>query len=386
MNFIFRIGMLVAVTTLLMACGNLQRQSRTFDTTGTSGITVDASQRAIYSVTKKYSTNKQWQAFCAEPSPDGISALISSFGLDASAAGKSLGLATNNQDSVTSIGLRTQTITMLRDAMYRLCEGYASGALNGNGFMRLQRRYQHTMLALLAIEQLTGPVVAHQAALTGSSSAGLGKSLGDVAKLLSEAAADLATAEQAVSDAKAAEKTLTESLASAKASGSTSTPEQTADIEKKLDVAKKDTKAKSIKATGAQTYYTSMETNLKEAQRLIMQATSSADFRAVAGSQNSLGDSTFAKISANVTDIVKTTIKHDYTKDVCVDVLLSEDANDLDDDTFAVVVPLCAVAHKMTDDVQKKFFDAVDQRAEARKAKKKEKANTSKTNTAPVTQ
>jgi len=195
MNRHVSLAFCLVIFVLLAGCGNLQRQSRSFDTTGTNGITIDASQRAVYSVTKRYRGGTEWQAFCAEPSPDALSALASNLGLDASVAGKALGLAISSQDSTASIGLRTQTIQILRDAMYRLCEGYASGALDQIGFTRLQRRYLHIMLALLAIEQITGPVVAQQMALTSSAGATLGKSLGEISSLLSEAAGNVARAE-----------------------------------------------------------------------------------------------------------------------------------------------------------------------------------------------
>jgi hypothetical protein len=65
--------------------------------------------------------------------------------------------------------------------MYRLCEGYASGAVSAATFQSMQRRYQSTMMGLIAIEQLTGPVTASQALLTTSASAQAGASAGDAA-------------------------------------------------------------------------------------------------------------------------------------------------------------------------------------------------------------
>ncbi len=361
MNHLNRVFVLTLTGIVLAGCGNLQRQSRTFDTQGSHGITIDASQRAIYTVSKKFPGGVGWQAFCAEPSPDALSALASSFGLDASVASKAIGLAINNQDSTASIGLRTQTIQLLRDAMYRLCEGYASGALDRTGFTRLQRRYQHIMLSLLAIEQLTGPVVAQQVALTGSSSATLGKGLGEIGKMLAEGAADLAAADQAVTDAQALEKSLSDSVASPAAG---STEAQKAELQKQHAAAKKDTVAKTAKAKAAKTYYESLETRLKDAQRMVLQATSSAQGFVPAGAMADGATSNIAVVAGHVTDIVKTLIEHDYTRDVCMDVLLSGDADEINAATFAVVAPMCAWAFKMPLDVAKKFQESADARVE----------------------
>lgn len=370
MRQLCRVFIFALTAWLLVGCGNLQRQSRTFETTGTNGITIDASQRALYSVTKQYPGGARWQAFCAEPSPDALSALASSFGLDASVASKAIGLAINNQDSTASIGLRTQTIQLLRDAMYRLCEGYASGALDSTGFTRMQRRYQHIMLALLAIEQLTGPVVAQQMALTGSSGAALGKGLGEISKVLAEGAADLATANQAVADAKSLEKSLEASVKSSETDGSSAT--QIADLKTQLDLAKKDSKNKEIKATAAKTYYATLESKLKDAERIVLQATSSASGFSPAGGGSSANASNIAIVSGHVKEIVLALIQLDYTKDVCVDVLLSSDADEIvNATTFAVVAPMCATAFQMSEEERKQFLANVRMRTEAIQDKQK---------------
>ncbi len=355
---------------LLAGCGNLMRQSRSFDTSGSGGITIDASQRAIYSVTKRYPGGAQWTAFCAEPSPDALSALAASFGLDASAATKALGLAINSQDSTASIGLRTQTIQILRDAMYRLCEGYASGALDQTGFTRLQRRYLHIMLALLAIEQITGPVVAQQVALTGSSGASLGKSLGEITKLLAEAAGVVAAAERAEADAKALEKTLAAAVAASKTDGST--PEQVAELEKKHAAAKKAIPDKTEKVAAAKTYYNTLEANLKETERLVLQASSTAVFAPSRAASGGAGD--IAAVAGHVKDIVALVVAKDYTQDTCIDVLLSKDGDEIVTSiTFEIVAAFCAPATttgKPDPDIVKSLIQSAKNRTlEVRRAK-----------------
>jgi hypothetical protein len=328
MKKIFQLICLGVVVAVLAGCGNLQRQSRTFNTDGNSGITVDASQRAIYSVNKTFGDGKQWRAFCAEPSPDALSALVSSFGLDASvgAAGvsKALGLTGSAQDSTASIGLRTQTIQLLRDAMYRLCEGYASGALNDVSFARLQRRYQHVMLSLLAIEQLTGPVVAQQAALSGSASAGMGQALGEITKLVADQTAVVSQLERDLKEAKAD---------AAKADATDQVKKKAKDLENQLS------DAKSVASK--------LEEKFSSSQRLFTQASGQALF-AASQSSGGAGTSTIALVAQKIESIVKHVVDADYTKDVCLDTLLSPGSDAIvGAKTFEIVVQFCAKAYKL---------------------------------------
>lgn len=62
------------------------------------------------------------------------------------------------QESAGFVGLRTQSIQLLRDGFYRLCEGHMSGAIDENQYNILMRRYQKFMVALLGLEQLTGTI------------------------------------------------------------------------------------------------------------------------------------------------------------------------------------------------------------------------------------
>lgn len=361
-----RLVLVFLVIAGLHGCGNLERQSRSFSAIGnegrssTTGITIDASQRAIFSVSRNQRLNgqsTQWQTFCAEPSPDAISALASSFGLDASVASKAIGLAINNQDSTASIGLRTQTIQMLRDAMYRLCEGYAGGALDATGFSRLQRRYQHVMLALLAIEDLTGPVVAQQIALSGSSGVTLGKGLGELSKVLASGAADLAGAKLALADAKASEAALSLQLTSSVAGGSTTA--QIADVKALVSSAQDTRKSKETSAAAAKTYYDTLESKLKDAERIVTSASGAAYSFTPSISAPGSTSSSIAIVSQHVKDIVNKVIETDYTKDVCVDVLLDA-SSEISAAKMEVIGPMCATAFKMTASESASFLGAIN--------------------------
>lgn len=119
---------------------------------------IDIKQRAILSGKRQGQTGPATNeiVMCAEPSPDALTSLASEFAADAKYRDSlQATLGFSQQESASFVGLRTQTIQLLRDGMYRLCEGYLSGALTQADFAWLSRRYQRNMVALLTIEQLT---------------------------------------------------------------------------------------------------------------------------------------------------------------------------------------------------------------------------------------
>lgn len=110
--------------------------------------------------------------YCSEPSPDALAAFAAAFGLGASSPAQgALSVAGSGQSSAASIGLRTQSITLMRDALFRMCEAYANGAVGSAQIAALLSRSQDLTAVILAVEQLTGAVVANQAALTGGTAA-----------------------------------------------------------------------------------------------------------------------------------------------------------------------------------------------------------------------
>lgn len=181
---VLSVAVSIAALVSLSACARLTHLTRSVDLPKGAGdgkaVLIDAKQRAIVSAHAKAvsttgatSTETTYFRLCAEPSPDALSALAASSGLSLSKS-DTLGLANNFAvaEAAGSIGLRTQSIQLLRDAMYRVCEGYLSGALKGPDFITMMRRYQSSMVAVLAIEQLTGTVRAPTVVLTARGAAG----------------------------------------------------------------------------------------------------------------------------------------------------------------------------------------------------------------------
>ena len=152
----------------LGGCAYLTTYTRSVDLTGTNSVSMDVKQRVVFSQLRSGKQGyPEAKVVCAEPSPDALTILGVSGGLDLSSASKqaSVGATAALAESGAFVGLRTQSIQLLRDAMYRLCEGYAGSAVEPSDFISMQRRYQSTMMGLIAIEQLTRPVVAGQVAL-----------------------------------------------------------------------------------------------------------------------------------------------------------------------------------------------------------------------------
>lgn len=170
---------------------------------GGSGEKMDIQKRAILSATVASKVR-----VCAEPSPDAMSSMA----MEAAAKGGvpskvSVELAAALQQSAAFVGLRTTSIQLLRDFGYRLCEAYLSEAIDPGQYDLLMRRFQKNVVALLAIEQLTGAVKAPPVVLTSRGNAEASQSLFDqqaVREKVSEKIAELEKENQKKKDEKAA--------------------------------------------------------------------------------------------------------------------------------------------------------------------------------------
>ena len=130
-----------------------------------TAIHLDAQQRLVLS-------KKDMSKICAEPSPDVMAAYAASLGLGVNVPTMGGGsLAQGGQSSTAGIGLRTQSITLMRDAFYRICEASMNDEISQVHVATLLGRGMDLTSVILAVEQLTGAVVAGQAILTGSSNA-----------------------------------------------------------------------------------------------------------------------------------------------------------------------------------------------------------------------
>jgi hypothetical protein len=133
-----------------------------------SSYSLDAKQRVVLSFASQDGNGRTGRYVCAEPSPDALSAIAASGALEAQVAGQGGGAASASlHEAVASMGLRTQTIQLLRDGLYRACEAYLNGAIDEFGYALLLSKYDDSMISLVAIDGLTGGRPAAQVAVGG---------------------------------------------------------------------------------------------------------------------------------------------------------------------------------------------------------------------------
>src|SRR5260221_607577 len=109
---------------LLSGCANFStlKRSSAIPNDGRA-IHLDAPQRVVL-VDKDGFT-------CAEPSPDALQAYASAIGASlADPTSKAASLSAAMNTGAASIGLRTQSITLMRETLYRLCEAARNKSLN----------------------------------------------------------------------------------------------------------------------------------------------------------------------------------------------------------------------------------------------------------------
>lgn len=202
------VGAVIAAVSSVTGCANLNSIYREFDVSKGKSPMVDIRQRAVVVSTREVVTetrdandkitgktvHREGPIVCAEPSPDAMAALA--YEVAAKGGKASTELAVAMQDSATFVGLRTQSIQMLRDYGYRLCESYLSGSISKIQYDMLMRRYQKNTVALLAIEQLTGTVKVPPIALTTEGKAEATKSLAEQRKYREELAGQIADLEK----------------------------------------------------------------------------------------------------------------------------------------------------------------------------------------------
>lgn len=156
-------------------------------------------------------TTEKVRIVCPEPSPDALKAIAASGSLSKADV---LAISGAYQESGANIGLRTQSIQLLRDQLYSLCQAYANGVINRDIYMMYLTRNQRNTIAILAIEQLTGVTKGSTATVSGVSSVTVtAQDVQRQAKLLEAAKAQLKTLDANSAPAKDLQKLIDEEQA-----------------------------------------------------------------------------------------------------------------------------------------------------------------------------
>lgn len=144
---------LVASAAILAGCTSTIH--RTVDIDNGTGLSVDAKQRLLL-VTEKGGLEDDKRVVCAEPSPDAITSIAASASASGGTPEIGVSLGFGSSEAAASIGLRTQTIQLLRDGYYRLCEAYMNGALSREQYNFALVKIDHLIVPLMAIDAIAG--------------------------------------------------------------------------------------------------------------------------------------------------------------------------------------------------------------------------------------
>jgi hypothetical protein len=158
-------------------CSSIGGTYSSFDVNDGSGAILSADKRAILVWENVKVQNGAEEPIsrnvvaCAEPQPDAmravaqelsaaIKATVNAQGPAAGVAGAngtgSAALSSAASEAVASLGKRTPTVQLMRDALYRTCEGVANGVLGTQHVQLIASRIDNLMLGLHAIDGLTG--------------------------------------------------------------------------------------------------------------------------------------------------------------------------------------------------------------------------------------
>ncbi|AMK78540.1 MULTISPECIES: hypothetical protein [Methylomonas] len=330
---------------LLAGCANINTLSRTtpldFSKNEGKAVHLDIQQR-LFIV-------NQVGKYCAEPSPDALAAFAAALGIGASVPPYGTGsLATSGSSSAASIGLRTQSITLMRDALYRMCEAYGNGELSGPQVMALLSRSQDLTAVILATEQLTGAVVAQQAGLSSSASADATSLMTATSQLLEVALKQQQEAQKSLeqgierkSDSEGKQKLAQAELASAQSNRENNSGDDAAGqsaaarllrAERELATADREIAlAEEIRALRQKTLdatterVESLKATLDSGATTAAASSSGSAAFSGSGSYNRLNDQSTVAIAGAVSSMVNNVLNKPYVLDYCMAMVSSND-------------------------------------------------------------
>jgi hypothetical protein len=340
------IGNVTLLATLCFGLIGCTSSSRIFETTnmGSFGkaVSVDGRQRfLIYGSSAATDAQGQprksgifwWQRlrrFCAEPSPDVFSVAAAAYGanLDARYAGPTnaqvAGGFSFSSSEAAEVVSRTQTINMLREAMYRNCERYLNGAITPEEHTIQAIRDQRMMVSILAIEQITGVYRAESQAIASQASAAAGNETSSKAILLLH---DLRKTEQARLDAvAAAEAAVAGRKADCEADPKKSDKCADADLAS-LEAAVQAAKTAATTATENRTAIESRMPARSQAENPAV-ATRSSAVAPVSAPQTTASTEAHEKMATIVKSIVDSTFASDEVELLCIRLLMRDSTNE----------------------------------------------------------
>lgn len=333
---VFRSAYAAAVLALLCGlggCANLQtiKRSTALPLDGGNGraVHLDAQQRLVVFTATRY---------CAEPSPDALAAYAAALGLSGpKLPSKATAASAAFNSAAGSIGLRTQSITLMRDTLYRICEERLNDSLSDEQIAVLLARSQDLTAVILAIEQLTGAVAAPPVTLTTGGGSSALASLTANTEALNAAKAAEAKYKKDSDDANAKQTSAKSALDEVKSELDALQKASAADdaIKQKIaEVSAKDAafqQTKSEAEMAAAAYQRMQQTTeqisqARDAANAVTSATVSSGAVAGAFAQRNLSDQAVGQVASTVNQLVTELLNKDYFLDTCLAALTSPGA------------------------------------------------------------
>jgi hypothetical protein len=140
---------------------------RTFDVDSGENLSIDARQRVVL-VTHQGGKTRDRTVVCAEPSPDVLTAQAASGSASGAATlpaaeqggtGQSSfsgSIAGASSEAAASIAMRSQTIQLLRDGLFRACEAYMNGGIDQHQYNVVLLNIHKLMVTLLGVDAIGG--------------------------------------------------------------------------------------------------------------------------------------------------------------------------------------------------------------------------------------
>ena len=314
----------------LVGCANLTTVNHSHELPGNGrAIHLDAAQRVVI-------TNSDG-VVCAEPSPDALQAIASSFGAGLSIPTQgAVSLANALTSNTASIGLRTQSITLMRDALYRICEASHNKKLVNTQVAQLLGQSQDLTLAVLAIEQLTGAVVARQVMLTNGANADASSNVANTKAALESAKKNEQLAQEALTAAQKKEKDESDLVSKLQAdfdAKNSANPKDPAAIAKadellqaengKLSKASDETKNAQSSYDDAHKARLAIEQNFNTAITSAQATANGSGSFAADFDRKTIDKDTVEKIANATKDIVKMVLTKGHVTDACLNLMMT---------------------------------------------------------------
>ena len=150
-----RLGIVFA-TAMLAGCCSPRQPTETSQAKTSAANEVIATEPDVSALGSIVSGLTPKSIVCREPNPETAEALVRAFAVEAPPPALQ-GAAPGDQDPTASLGLRSQSMVLIQDAMFRACEAYANGTIDREAYAAILKRYADAIVILM-ISDSTGPL------------------------------------------------------------------------------------------------------------------------------------------------------------------------------------------------------------------------------------